>query len=92
MRSCKCFQERVQIILYFQILLSFLCYSFILFKNVNHIDGLMVSILTSSVVDHGFEPQLGQSNTKICICCFSAKQAALIFKEKEQGLIGSESG
>ena len=34
---------------------------------LNRISGVMVSMLTSSVVDRGFEPQSGQ--TKMCICC-----------------------
>ena len=34
----------------------------------------MVSMLTSSVVDHGFKPCVGY---EIGICCFSAKHAAL---------------
>ena len=29
--------------------------------NVNHIGGVMVSLLPLGVVDHGFEPQLGQT-------------------------------
>jgi hypothetical protein len=38
----------------------------------------MVSVL-ASMVDHGFEPWLGQiklQRLQICICCFSAKHAA----------------
>jgi hypothetical protein len=43
----------------------------------------MVSVLTSSAVDRGFEPQSGQTKDyKIGICCFSAKH------EKEQRLVG----
>ena len=39
----------------------------------NRIGGIMVSVLTSSVVDHGFEPRSGQTKDyKIGICCFSA--------------------
>ena len=39
----------------------------------NRIGGIMVSVLTSSVVDHGFEPRSGQTKYyKIGICCFSA--------------------
>jgi hypothetical protein len=46
--------------------------------SMNHIGGVMVSVLASSVVDRGFEPQLGQiKDYKIGICCFSAKHAAL---------------
>jgi hypothetical protein len=38
----------------------------------------MVSVLTSSAVDLGFEPRSGQTkHYKIGICCFSAKHAAL---------------
>jgi hypothetical protein len=44
----------------------------------NRIDGVMVNMLASSAVDHGFKPQSGQTkNYKIGICCFSAKHAAL---------------
>jgi hypothetical protein len=39
----------------------------------------MVSVLASSVVDHGFESLSDQTKDyKIGICCFSAKHAALI--------------
>ena len=38
----------------------------------------MVSVLASSVVDPGFEPQSGQTKDyEIGICCFSSKHAAL---------------
>ena len=51
---------------------------------VNRIDGVMVSVLASSVVDHGFEPQSGQTKDyKIGICCFCAKHAALRRKSKD---------
>ena len=44
----------------------------------------MVSVLASSVVDHGFEPRSGQTKDyKIGICCFSAKHAALRRKSKD---------
>ena len=44
----------------------------------NRIGGVMVSVLASSAVDRGFEPLSGQTKDyKICICCFSAKHAAL---------------
>jgi hypothetical protein len=43
----------------------------------NRIGGLMVSVLSSSVVDRGFEPRSGQTKDyKIVMCCFSAKYAA----------------
>ena len=44
----------------------------------------MVSMLASSVVDRGFEPQSGQTKDyKIDICCFSAKHGALRRKSKD---------
>ena len=44
----------------------------------------MVSVLTSSAVDHGFKPRSGQTkNYKIGICWFSAKHAALRRKSKD---------
>ena len=49
----------------------------------NHISGVMVSVLISSVVDRCFEPQSGQTKDyKIGICCFSAKHVALRRKSK----------
>jgi hypothetical protein len=55
--------------------------------NINQkhrVGGVMVSVLTSSAVDHGFEPRSGQTNDyKIDICCFSAKHAALRRKSKD---------
>ena len=40
--------------------------------TVDRIDGVMVSVLGSSVVDRGFEPRSGQTNDyTIGICCFS---------------------
>ena len=44
----------------------------------------MVSVLALSAVDRGFEPQWGQTKDyKICICCFSIKDAALRRKSKD---------
>jgi hypothetical protein len=44
----------------------------------------MVSVLASSVVDRGFEPQSGQNKDyKIGICCFSTKDTVLRRKSKE---------
>jgi hypothetical protein len=60
-------------------------------KGTNHIGGVMVSVLASSVVDRGFEPRSGHiKDFDIGICCFSDKQVAI--KEKDQRLVGSESG
>ena len=45
---------------------------------MNRIGGVMVSVLASSAVDHGFEAQSGKSKDyKIGICCFSAKHVAI---------------
>jgi hypothetical protein len=42
------------------------------------IAGIMVSVLSLSAVDRGFDPRLGQTKDyKTGICCFSAKHAAL---------------
>ena len=50
----------------------------------NRIGGVMVSVLASNVVDHGFEPRSGQTTDyEIGICCFSAKHAALRRKSKD---------
>ena len=45
----------------------------------------MVSVLSSSVVDRGFEYQSGQTKDyKIGMCCFSAKHASLRSKNKDR--------
>jgi hypothetical protein len=45
----------------------------------DRIGGIMVSMLTSSAVDRGFELRSGQTkDCKIGICYFSAKQATLV--------------
>jgi hypothetical protein len=44
----------------------------------------MVSVLALTAIDHGFEPQSGQTKDyKIGICCFSAKYAAIKRKSKD---------
>jgi hypothetical protein len=50
----------------------------------NRISGIMVSLLTSSVVDREFEHRSGKTKDyKIGICCFSAKHTALRRKSKD---------
>jgi hypothetical protein len=50
----------------------------------------MVSVLTSSAIDCGYEPGLGQTKEyKIGICCLSAKNASL--RRTSKRLVGSES-
>jgi hypothetical protein len=51
---------------------------------LNHISGVMASVLASSAVDRGFEPRSGQTKDyTIGICHFSAKHAALWNKSKD---------
>jgi hypothetical protein len=41
---------------------------------MNHIGGVMDSVLASSAVNRGFEPRSGQTKDyKIGICCFSTR-------------------
>ena len=48
------------------------------------ISGVMVSVLASSAVDHGFELRSGKTKDyKMCMCCFSAKHATLRRKSKD---------
>jgi hypothetical protein len=52
-------------------------------SHFNCIGGIMISMLTSSVVDRGFESRLGQTNDyQIGICC-SAKYTAFRRKSKD---------
>ena len=52
--------------------------------NANRIGGVMVSMLASSAVDHGFESWSCQTKEyKIDICCFSSKHTALRRKSKD---------
>jgi hypothetical protein len=51
---------------------------------MNNIGVVIVSMLTSKVVDRGFESRLGQTKVyKIGICCFSAMYPALRRKSKD---------
>ena len=51
---------------------------------MNHIVGVMVSVLVLSVVDRGFEPRSGQTKDyKIGVCCLSVKHTALKKKSKD---------
>ena len=60
-----------------------------LIKNyINRIDGVMVSVLDSCAVDHGFEPRSGQTKDyEIGICCFSVRYAALR-RKRQTGWLG----
>jgi hypothetical protein len=50
----------------------------------NRIGGVIVCVLTLSVIDGGFEPQSHQAKDyKIGIYCFSAKHATLRVKSKD---------
>jgi hypothetical protein len=53
-------------------------------KKRNRIGGVMVSVITSSAVDRGFEPRSGQTKDyKIGICCLFAKHTASRRKNKD---------
>ena len=53
-------------------------------KCGNRIGGVMISVLTSSAVDRGFEPRSGKTKDyEIGICCSSTKHTALKEKRKE---------
>ena len=59
-------------------------FSILLEHVVNRIGGVMVSVLSSSTVDRGFEPRSGQiKDYKMGTCCFSATHAALGRKNKD---------
>ena len=58
----------------------------------NHIDCVMVGVVTLRVTDRGFDIRSGQTKDyTIDMCCFSAKNAVLRM-EKEQRLVSWESG
>ena len=66
--------------------------SLICLARMNSIGDVMVSVLVSSAVDCWFDVWSGQTKDyKIGICCFFAKHTALN-KEREQRLVGLESG
>ena len=52
--------------------------------SIDHMGGVMVSVVILSVAIHGFKPQSCQINDyEIGICCIFAKQAALRRKSKD---------
>jgi len=50
---------------------------------VINIGGVMVSLLSSSAVDRGFEHGSGESYFKMGICCFPANNTSLRRKSKD---------
>jgi hypothetical protein len=63
------------------VVIIFVCPS----PRFSRIGGVMVSVLTPSTVDGGFESRSGQTNDyEICISCFSAKHAVLRRKIKDE--------
>ena len=60
---------------------------------MNRIGGVMVSVLAFSVIDLGFETDGGHANDDtICICCFSAKNAAFEGERIKTGWLWGGSG
>jgi hypothetical protein len=56
----------------------------VIWNKLNNIDGVMVGMLTSTVVYRGFRPWSDQTKDyKMGICCFFAKQVALRKKGKD---------
>jgi hypothetical protein len=54
------------------------------YQNIYRIRDVMVSVLSSSVVDRGFKPRSGQTkDDEIGMCCSSAKHAVLRRKSKD---------
>ena len=71
--------------------LLYWCHMLILFFNyvLHRFNGVIVSVLTSSVADNVLKPRSGQTKDyKIDICCFFGKHAAL----RSKILVCSESG
>ena len=53
----------------------------------NRIGGVMVSVLATRVVDHGFESKSGKTRDyKIDICCFFGKHPALRFARNQDNV------
>jgi len=61
------------------------CFSYCnVMKYLNHIGGVMVSLIVSRAVDLGFEQMSGQTKDyNIGICCFSADHVELRSKNKD---------
>ena len=62
----------------------YLLFVYLIYWVENRIGGVIGSVLISSAVNRGFELLSGQTeNYKIGICCFYAKHAALMRKNKD---------
>ena len=69
----------------FQTFMSIFCLCQTVLSAFHHISGVMVSVLASNAVDHGFKPiPVKTKDYKIGICCFSAEHAALRSKSKDE--------
>ena len=65
-------------------LILHISFCIVLPSSDNRICGVMVSVLTSSAVDSGFQLRSRQSKDyQIGICCFSAKHTLLRTKSKD---------
>jgi hypothetical protein len=69
------------------LLSNFTCVMFTIVNLCNCIGGVMVSVLASSVVDRWFESRSSQAKQYLLLLCYARS-----IKEKEQILVGSESG
>ena len=66
------------------LLVDILCYGAVVIVHLNRIGGVVVSVLSSSAVDRGFETRSGQTKDyEIGMCCFSVKHAAFRRKSKD---------
>ena len=55
------------------------------FVKFDLIGGLRINVLSSSVVDRGFDPKWGETkNYKIGICCFFSNHATLRIKREKK--------
>ena len=74
--------HNINSLVYFSLIVQWCCLTYPCY-NI-HIGGVMVSLFASSVVVRAFELRSGQiKKYTICMCCFSAKHAALRRKSKD---------
>ena len=65
------------------------CYRSLWVRIINHAGGVMVSVLATSAIyiDREFETRSDQTKDyQVGICCFSAKYAAVLWRNSKDGL------